>query len=404
MKLRHAPVIALEERQKILRQIVLVELGQGTHDTEVQGDIAAQRGGVIRHIDVARVHVRVKETVGEDLHEKDLDPLARQQRDVHAQLAQPVDVADGHAVHALHGEDLAGTIFPDDFRHLEQMAAPGVRPEIAPQLAAVGSLAQQIKLIVQVFVELGHHFARLEAAAVRRQPLDQPRQHAQQHQIPFYGLAHARTQDFDRHLAAIVQHGKMHLRDRGRGHGIALELREQHSGRLTQGFFDDGGGLVGRERRHLVLQAGQFVGDILGDQIAPGGEDLAGRHGLLRWRSQAGTRPSSPPGDSCSPRTLRRRQRSLRAPQAAHQLQDREHHQADQECTREEFEEGAGEPQAGEQRGNTQPRRDLPAFGPASATGPTAQPYPPAVPAAAPAAGVATRGRCAAGGVTADAA
>src|SRR5204862_4458367 len=74
MRSRHAGVIASEKTEEVLREILLVHLGERAHDAEVERDIAA----LGRHQDVSRMHVRVKETVAEHLSEEDLDASARE--------------------------------------------------------------------------------------------------------------------------------------------------------------------------------------------------------------------------------------------------------------------------------------------------------------------------------------
>ena len=84
VRLRDAPVVAVEEGEEVLRQVVLVDLGERAHDAEVERDVAA----VVGDQDVARVHVGVEEAVAEHLGEEDLHAGARERRNVDALLAQ----------------------------------------------------------------------------------------------------------------------------------------------------------------------------------------------------------------------------------------------------------------------------------------------------------------------------
>jgi hypothetical protein len=93
--------------------------------------------------------------------------------------------------------------------------------EIAPQLRAVGGLAHQVELVVQVLVELGHHFARLQAPAVGPEGFQQAGGHLQQGDVVLDHRLDAGAQDLHRDLAAIRQHREMHLGHRGRGHRLA---------------------------------------------------------------------------------------------------------------------------------------------------------------------------------------
>jgi hypothetical protein len=67
----------------------------------------------------------------------------------------------------------------------------------------------------------------------------------------------------------------MHLRYRSAGHGGVIEAGKYFVQRLIESALDAGNGHSRIERRHAVLQPGQFVGNIGGQQVAPGGEHLA---------------------------------------------------------------------------------------------------------------------------------
>ncbi|KAG0749463.1 hypothetical protein G6F24_015235 [Rhizopus arrhizus] len=174
------------------------------------------------------------------------------------------------------------------------VAAARLGAEIAAQLAAIGGFAHQVQLVVQVLVEFGHDFARLQAAPIGAQALDDARHDLQERQVFFDDAQHARAQHLHGAFAAVVQYGEVHLGDRGRGHRVHLELREQLLGRRAQRGFDAGGGLRGRERRHPVLQQGQLVGDVGGDQVAAGGQHLPELHenGAQRFERQAQALPA----------------------------------------------------------------------------------------------------------------
>lgn len=67
----------------------------------------------------------------------------------------------------------------------------------------------------------------------------------------------------------------MHLGDGGGGHGIHLKLGKEFGHRAAQSVFDDFLGFHTAKGRHPILQPGQLHGDIIGQQIPPGGEHLA---------------------------------------------------------------------------------------------------------------------------------
>ena len=136
-----AAIVAAEEREEVLREVVLVEIAQRADDAEVERDVAAVRTDQ----DVARVHVGVEEAVAEHLREEDLDAGARDVLDARALGADRVDLADGNAVHALHHHHLGGAPVPVHLRHREQRRVE----EVAPQLARIRRLAHEVELVVR---------------------------------------------------------------------------------------------------------------------------------------------------------------------------------------------------------------------------------------------------------------
>ncbi len=67
----------------------------------------------------------------------------------------------------------------------------------------------------------------------------------------------------------------MNLRDGRRGQRLETEILKDCFPRLSVSALDDRPRLLAGERRHLILQFGQFQGDVVGQQIAPGGQHLA---------------------------------------------------------------------------------------------------------------------------------
>ncbi len=123
--------------------------------------------------------------------------------------------------------------------------------------------------------EFLNHLAGFQATSVGPKPLDQISRNLDQRNVVRNGQRDAGTQDFDGHFAAIVQHGKMHLSDRRAGYRRFLETFECFEQGLAVCGLQQGDGLNGWERRHLILQLGQLVGKIRRHQIAPGGEHLS---------------------------------------------------------------------------------------------------------------------------------
>ena len=98
MRQRYTPVIAPKERQKVLRQIILVDGRQRAHDAEIERDVLT-RG---RNENVAGMHVGVEKAVAEYLGKKYFHAGAREPGDINALRTQRVDVRHWRAAHALH--------------------------------------------------------------------------------------------------------------------------------------------------------------------------------------------------------------------------------------------------------------------------------------------------------------
>ncbi len=278
MQRRDPVVVALEEREEVLREVVLVEVRQRADDPEIERDIAPELRRIETHLDIAGVHVRMEKAVAEHLREEDLDAFARELRNIDASRAQRIDLADRHADHPLHHEHARRAELPVHLRH-EQQIEPD---EIAPQLAAVRGFAHQVEFVVQIFVEFGDDFARLQPFTVGPQALRPDSEVAQQRQVGVDHGQHVRPQHFDRHRLASMR-ARLHLRevhlgDRRARHRNALELVEEHVDRRAQRFFDDADRDLRVERRHLVLQLREFVGDIDRQQVATRRQHLPELH------------------------------------------------------------------------------------------------------------------------------
>ena len=196
-------------------------------DAEVDRDVLAVVRRIRRDEDVARVHVGVEEAVAEHLREEDLDAGARQALQVDARGLQLVDAPDRDAGHALHHQHLGlGGVPVDAGDHQERRVA-----EVAAQQRAVRGLAREVELVAEVLLELGDDRARLQALAVRPQPLDQHRRGVHQREVLLDHAGDRRAQHLDRdrrRRAAVLrrQLGEVHLRDRRARDRLALERCE----------------------------------------------------------------------------------------------------------------------------------------------------------------------------------
>ena len=104
----------------------------------------------------------MEKAISKHLGEENGDTIAGQLFHVHARSSEPIRLADGYTIHALHHNDFAVAVIPKHFRNHDQIQAR----HVAPQLGRAGSFAHQVQFIVKVFVKLGHHFTRLQAFAI----------------------------------------------------------------------------------------------------------------------------------------------------------------------------------------------------------------------------------------------
>ena len=287
----YALVIAAKERQEVLRQILFIELGQRAHNAKVQRDVAPKRGCIQAHHDVAGVHVRVEKSITKHLREKQGHAIARQLRDIHPRFAQSIHLTDGHALHALHHHHFGVAVIPENFWNQHQ-----VQPlHIAAQLRRIGGFADQIQLVVQVVVKLSHHLQRLQALALIGELLHPARHHVHQGDVFVDHLFHAGAQHLDRDLSlltiAITHGGKVHLGNRGAGHGCAIKADKDLVQRLAEIALNGVDGNLRIKRWHTVLQLGQLLGHIRWHQVTACGQHLPKLHKnrpqLLQRFSQA---------------------------------------------------------------------------------------------------------------------
>ena len=167
-------------------------------------------------------------------------------------------------------------------RHVQQRRVL----EIAAQLRGVACFAHQVELIENGFLVFAHHFHGLQAAAAFPVRFGDARQLAQHLEIARDDGVHAGPQDLDHDFAGLraierdfrAQLGGVHLRDGRGGQRCFLENREHLFGGAAIRAFDDGARHLAVERRHAILQLGEFVGDVDGQQVAPRGQRLAKLH------------------------------------------------------------------------------------------------------------------------------
>ena len=258
MQLRDLAVVALEEGDQVARQVVLVLVGEAADDAAVDGDVLRAPGRAGADEDVAGVHVGMEEAVAKHLGEENFHATFGQQFHVGALVGQGRQVSHRDAVDALHHQHLMAAQVPVHLRHVEQWRAV----EVAPQLAGVGRLTQQVEFVVDGFLVVADHLNRAQATGIGGSLFSDAGDQEQPGQILTDDWLEARAHHLDHHLFAGLELRGMHLCHRSRGQRLAVETGEQLAHRGAQLALDQGDGLVFREGRHLILQARQLVGDI----------------------------------------------------------------------------------------------------------------------------------------------
>ena len=117
---RDTMIVAPEEGEKILCEVVLVGLRKRAHDAEIERDVLAVIRRIGGHEDVARMHIGVKETVAEHLCEEDLHAGAGEPRNIDVLLSESIHLADRRACHPLHDHDLGARPIPVHLGDQEQ--------------------------------------------------------------------------------------------------------------------------------------------------------------------------------------------------------------------------------------------------------------------------------------------
>ena len=169
-------VAALEDREQVAREVVLVEIAEAAHDRAVDADVARARRIGDLHEDVPGVHVGVEEAVAEHLREEDLHAALGELLEVDARGIQRRDIGYRDAVDALHHEHVASRVVPVHLGHVEQVRVE----EVAPQLRGVGRLALQVELVEHDLLVVAYHLDRAQAPPVGMEALEPVRQRVEQ--------------------------------------------------------------------------------------------------------------------------------------------------------------------------------------------------------------------------------
>ncbi len=271
VQLRHLAVVALEEGHQVARQVILVFRCEAADDAEVHCDVLRVPRLLGADEDVAGVHVCMEEAVAEDLGEENLHAAFGELLHVGALFGQPGHVGDRHAVDALHHQYLRAAVIPVDLRHVEQRRIL----EVAPELAGVGGLAQQVEFVVDGLGVVLDHLHQVQAAGIDRRTLGGLGQQEQPGQVLADDRLEIGPHHLDHHFLAAAQLRRMHLSHRRGGQRLAVEAGEHFAHRRTQLALDQGGGHGRVEGRYAILQHRQLFGDVQRQQVPAGRENLA---------------------------------------------------------------------------------------------------------------------------------
>ncbi len=150
--------------------------------------------------------------------------------------------------------------------------------EVAAQLRGIGGLAHEVEFIAQVFGELGDHLAWLQAPGIRPQSFKQNGEGVEQSEVVLDDRQHVRAQDLDRDFVTAIlflQPGEVNLGDRGRSDRYRVKFGKHVVCRTVIRLLDFRQRKMRIEWRHLILQFGEFVGDVGRQQVATGRQHLS---------------------------------------------------------------------------------------------------------------------------------
>ncbi len=150
-------------------------------------------------------------------------------------------------------------------------------------MRGIAGLTHQVELVEDGLLVFTHHFDGSEALAAFPVVVREMGERVQHLEIARDHRVHAGPQDLDHHLACLraieadlgPELGGVHLRNRRGGQRLFLEHREHLLGGAAVGLLDDGARDTAVEGWHAVLELGELVGDVRGQQVAARGQRLA---------------------------------------------------------------------------------------------------------------------------------
>ena len=301
----HTGIVALQEAHQDLGHVAAVGDVDPAHDAEIE----RHDGPVGIDQDIAGVHVSVKEAVAKHLIEEHLGSVLHDLVGIEPGPEESCPVGGMGTGDAFHGEDPPTGPLPIHSRHAKALIVAAV----FRQLDRSRRLEPQIELAAGRSGKDGHRLDRLVMAKMRLRALHQPRQPAEEDQIPLDRLLDAGAKHLDRGQLTIRGDGEMHLGDRGGGHRLLDEFAEHLLDRLPEIRLDRRPRRRDRKRRQAILERCKVMGNVVAQEIGAGRQALAkldeGRPHLLQRRGQPLARPALGPLVHEGPREAQERPR-----------------------------------------------------------------------------------------------
>jgi len=205
----------------------------------------------------------MEKVVAENLCKEDFNAAFRECFQVYILPVQLGYITDLYPVYTFHHHDFGTAPGPVHFRHIKQIGVT----EIAPQLRGIGGLAQQVEFVVKDLFKFSNDFTWSQAATMLPVPLCQSCKRVQQVQVTRNLLADIGAQHLDDDISAILELCSVYLCDGGGCQRGFVELTKDFFNRGTQRGLDCGACPGAGKRRYVILQACQFLSDIIWQQI-----------------------------------------------------------------------------------------------------------------------------------------
>ena len=140
------------------------------------------------------------------------------------------------------------------------------------------SLAEHVELVEQDLLELRDDRHRMEPAGRGNESFGKAGNQPQEPDVAPDDLREARADHLDDDGNASREPRRMHLGDGRRGERRLVERLERLlDGRPERALHDDAG-LHSRERRHVIEQGRELLGDVLGHEVGTRGQNLPELH------------------------------------------------------------------------------------------------------------------------------